>query len=242
MYIFKNIIKSVKNPKKAIGFIKFMLKYQLRKKKGVLIFLGADPDGTFNLMYNGFEKCYVFEANPDRYKQLQIKYKNYSNIFLYNLALTDYNGEIKFNISNNNNGASSSIGEFDKNWQEKYGSKKIEMVKTITVPCVNLFSFIKQKNISFIDEYVSDIQGMDLTVLKTIKPLIDNKMVGSITCEVTKDKYVYSDLSDNSEDGFDNLLNHNYVLIAKGWGVLEDNVINDIPEDSWEMDCKWVVK
>ena len=216
--ITKTIIKTIKNPLKAFRYIQFIVKYRFKKKQGVLFFIGIDPNGMFNYMHHGFECCYGFEANPERFKFLVKKYKNKKNIYLYNVAVADYDGEVTFNISSNNNGASSSIGNFDENWEETYNGERIEMVKSITVPCINLYSFIQNNKIDYIDEYFSDIQGMDLEVLKTLKPLIDKKKISSITCEVAKNgkKNVYKDLPDNSEDGFKKLLGNNYNLIARG--------------------------
>ncbi len=163
--MLKKILKAINNPLKAWRFFTFYLNYALRKRKGVLICIGMDPNGIFNLMFKGFEKCYGFEANPERFKRLEKKYKKHPYIKLYNVAVAQYDGEITFNISSNNNGASSSIGNFDENWQEKYQGKKIEMIKSISVPCINLNNFFIDNKIEYIDEYVSDIQGMDLEIL-----------------------------------------------------------------------------
>ena len=241
MLKLKNIIKSIKNPSKARRFLMFFLIHSFRKKRGTLIIVGMDTNGIFDLMYRGYENCYGFEANPDRFNKLEKKYKNKKNIKIFNVAVAQYDGEITFNISSNNNGASSSIGNFNKEWQEQ---NKIDMIKTIKVPCINLLNFCEKNNINFIDDYFSDIQGMDLEVLKTLKPMIDEKNIGTITCEVAKDdkKNVYSDLPDNSKSGFEKLLNTNYELIASGWGALIDNKFDVIPNDEWEMDCKWRLK
>jgi len=238
------VIKSIKNPIKAWRFLLLLLYHTFRKKRGVLLFIGMEPDGVFSLMHSGFQTCYDFEANPERFGKLQKKYRNNPRIHLFNAAAADHDGEITFNISSNNNGASSSIGSFKKEWEQEYIGEKIEMIRSITVPCINLYNFCKKQNIEFIDEYVSDIQGMDLEVLKTLKPKIDQKQIGRITCEVTKDEKgnVYDNLPDNSEKGFSALLNKNYKLVAKGWGVLKDNRFDKIPEDAWEMDCRWSIK
>ncbi len=242
--MIQRIFKGLKNPLKAWRFFSLMLYHTFRKKKGILFFIGMEPGGVFSLMFRGFETCYGFEALPERFNKLEKKYKNNPNIKLHNIAVAQYDGEITFNISSNNEGASSSIGSFNKNWQQKYKGEKIEMVESITVPCINLNTFCNKNNIQFIDEYVSDIQGMDLEVLKTLEPKIDQKQIGRITCEVTKDGIgnVYSDLPDNSETGFSELLDANYRLISKGWGVLKDNRFEKIPEDAWEMDCRWILK
>lgn len=104
--------------------------------------------------------------------------------------------------------------------------------------------FLQKNQIDFIDDYMSDIQGMDLEVLKTMKHMIDQREICTITCEVTKDDKcnIYKDLPDNSESGFADLLNENYALIARGYGALKDNKFENIPEDAWEMDCKWKLK
>ncbi|MBK9284931.1 MAG: FkbM family methyltransferase [Sphingobacteriaceae bacterium] len=243
MFVNK-LFKSIKNPKKALKFIKFMLEHNFRKKRGTLLIIGLESDGIFSLIYKGYERCYCFEANPERFKKLEKKYSKYSHIKLYNVAVAQYNGEITFNISNNNNGASSSIGKFKEEWTEKYLDEPIKMIKSITVPCINLYDFCVNNNVSYIDDYISDIQGMDLEVLKTMKPMLDKKQIGTIMSEVTKDgkENIYADLPSNALSDFNLLLSPNYKLVSQGWGVLKDGEFEKIPEDAWEMDCKWKVQ
>ncbi|MDC9727545.1 MAG: hypothetical protein PSN35_06900 [Candidatus Thioglobus sp.] len=137
----------------------------------------------------------------------------------------------------------SSIGKFSKNWEDGR-SDKIEMIRVIKVPCINLYNFLQQHNIDLIEDYISDIQGFDLQVLKTLKPYIDKKKIKNITCEVLKNKNtaIYSNLPNNSEEGFNLLLNDNYECVAKGAGILIDGDFSGVPDEWWEMDCKWRVK
>jgi FkbM family methyltransferase len=239
--ITNKFIRALLNPGRAWRFFLFVLSYYLRKKRGILFIVGLESGGVFRWMYRAYETCYCFEPNPERFKKLQKKYSKYRHIKLYNVAVAQYDGEISFNISSNNNGASSSVGHFNKEWQEQ---NQIEIIKTITVPCINLNNFCSKNDIHFINDYVSDIQGMDLEVLKTLKPMIDNKMIGTITCEVTKNEKgnIYYDLPDNSEKGFEDLLKANYELIAKGWGYLKDNKFDRIPDNVWEFDSRWRLK
>jgi FkbM family methyltransferase len=233
--------KAIANPSKALRYLSVAFKKRILAPKGVLVFIGMDPNGEFNILYSGYKKCYGFEANPDRFEKLMKKYAHHKNIRLFNCAVADYDGEIEFNISSNNNGASSSVGCFNKEWQEKMD---IEMIKRIKVPCINLFKSLEKNDITFIDDYISDIQGMDLEVLRTLRPMIEKRQIGSIKCEVTKDAYknIYKDLPDNSESGFRELLEGNYELVAKGQGLLMDYKFDKIPEEAWEMDCKWNLK
>jgi hypothetical protein len=72
---------------------------------------------------------------------------------------------------------------------------------------------------------------------------IKNKKIGSITCETAKDSHqnIYL-LGDNSESGYKKLLDENYYLAAKGWGILRDGEFLDVDKNWWELDCKWKLK
>lgn len=209
----------------------------LPKQKKILVYLGVHTGAGLDGLIDSHKICYGFEANPELYQSLVKKYKKYKNIHIIHAAVTDYNGLIKFNISSNY-GASSSIGEFKSGWNDS-----IKMVRTIEVPALRLLDFLRDRNIDFIDTYCSDIQGNDLTVLKTLEPLIKDRKIGSISCETSKDIYgnIY-ELGDNSESGFRALLDENYYLAAKGWGVLKDGEYKEVDENWWEMDCKWKLK
>lgn len=232
------------NPRKAFRYFRIALKKRV-SKKGVLVFIGADPNGELNILYPGYKNCYVFEANPQRYRALKQKYATKDNVRLFNFAVGDQEGETDFHLSSNNNGASSSMGKrFNEGWLKDSGRKDIKMAETITVPCINLYQFLQEHGIEYIDDYVSDIQGMDLQVLKTLRPMIEEQKIGTIKCEVTKNEHgnIYEDLPDNTEQGFDALLGDNYEKIAKGRGLLTPNQFDPIPETMWEMDVMWCKK
>ena len=212
-----------------------------KAKKGVLIYVGMHLGGGFSSIFEKYKICYGFEANPELYAKLKIKFGTNPRVKLFNVAVTDYDGEIEFNISNYD--GASSIGNFSEDW-EGYKFDNIKMIKTIKVPCINLYNFLQQHNIDLIEDYISDIQGFDLGVLKTLKPYIDEKKIKHITCEVAKDKYgnTYTGIPDNSENGFNVLLKDNYECVAKGFGILTDGEFDDVPDICWEMDYKWRVK
>lgn len=212
------------------------------KRKTVLVYLGLHRGANFDSLFRKYDECYGFEANPALFAILQTKYGKYPNVHLSNVAVADRDGFVEFNISSND-GASSSIGHFDEQW-ENFKSGSVRMEKTITVPSINLYTYLKQRNVDYIDNYVSDLQGMDLQVLRTLKPLIEAKRIGTISCEVTKDdkRNIYSDLPDNNETGFYELLDEHYELIARAAGLLNDGDFSGVPEGWWELDCKWRAK
>jgi len=210
-------------------------------KKGVLVYLGLHRGLSFDKLFLNYSLCYGFEANPHLFKELHQKYSRYPHVRLFNVAVATYAGEITFHISSND-GASSSIGEFNENWPQR-AAGSVLMTESVKVPCINIYDFLRKEGVEYIDTYISDIQGMDLEVLKTLKPYFEKRKIGSITCEVAKNekKNIYK-LPDNSESGFESLVKENYTMVMKGWGIGSKKGIGNVPADWWEMDCTWELK
>jgi FkbM family methyltransferase len=230
--MFRNIVRKLHSKIKSI----------YSPKKGVLVYIGLQKGSSFDAVFRSYETCYGFEANPELYRKLLRRFRRYTNVHIFNDAVTNQDGEIDFNVSKNK-GASSSVGQFKEDWIN-FKSGDVRMIKTIRIPSINLLNFLEKRGIKYISSYVSDIQGLDLEVLKSLKPLIDRKQISDITCEVSKDEHgnIYKGVPDNSESGFKQLLDENYECIAKGWGVLRDGEFFNVPDASWEMDCKWKPK
>lgn len=209
------------------------------RRKGVLVYLGMHQGREFDLIFKSYRECYGFEANPKLFAILQDKYRDHPHVKLFNYAVAAAAGQVSFNISSNQ-GASSSLGTFDEQWWN-FSSGEVKIVETITVPSINLYDFCREQGIARIDDYVSDIQGMDLEVLKTMKPYLDERRIVSLTVETTRDgrRNIYKDLPDNSESGFRELLQDNYKLVGMGYGLLHDYWFADVPAGAWEFDCKW---
>lgn len=206
--------------------------------KSVLVYVGVATGESLEQICDQYEICYGFEARPEAYQRLKKRFADRPHVRLFQVAAADFDGEIEFHISNNPE--SSSIGgQFHKEW---HNADSIEMVKTIKVPCINLCHFLQQQGVDYIDRYVSDIQGYDLAVLKTLQPWIKRQAIGSITCETARDEYgnIYPDLPCNSESGFAALLGANYKCVAKGQGLLTEGDFSGVPDSWWEMDCMWV--
>jgi len=212
-----------------------------QREQKVLVYLGFYKGATLRKLYKDYDMCYAFEANPEFVERVKKEYSEYSNIRIILGALTSFDGEIDFNLSSND-GASSSIGSFNEAWSKK---RKLEMTKKVKVPAINLYNFCVSNRVEHITDYISDLQGMDLEVLKTMKPYLDNKKIDTVTCEVTKNEHnnIYHDLPSNKKSDFEKILSANYIQTAEGWGSpLKDWSFVKMPDDWWEMDCKWTLK
>jgi len=174
-----------------------------------MIYCGVNRGGGFFQRVGRFDLSIGFEANPVLCKEL--KYvadkRNIRNIEIINAALCDFDGHVNFNV--NNNDCTSSIGRINS-----VVHPTIKTIQTISVRAVNLKKFLKTRGIQRIDFYLSDLQGMDLTILRTIEPLLEKKRIEILQCEVGKEDkpWVYMDLY-NGYSGFDALLYKNYEKI-----------------------------
>lgn len=209
------------------------------RRRDTLVYVGIHRGREFDTIFKSYHRCYGFEADPELFALLVEKYREHPHVKLFNYAAAEANGPMTLNISSNA-GASSSLGVFDDEW-DSFRSGEITMVKQITVQAVNLNDFLTAEGVRFVDDYISDIQGMDLTVLRTLKPFIDEGRIGSITVETTREDKgnIYKNLPGNQESGFWSLLGVRYKLVAIGFGVLEDYWFGHVPTNSWEADCKW---
>jgi FkbM family methyltransferase len=217
---------------------------EIISRKNVLIYVGAHVGNSLQNYVNSYDEIYAFEANPNFCEHLKNRFKDNKNVTIINAAICEkHNDFIDFNISKNN-GDSSSILKANK---ESILYDLIESNQTIKVPTVNLKNFLEENKINYIKTYISDTQGYDLAILKTLKPLIDNKMIEEIQCEVEKNEkpsiYVNENTeTQNKEKNFDEFLKENYVKVATGWGNLEDNKFESVPEEWAEFDAKWKLK
>lgn len=209
-----------------------------------LIYVGAHQGNSLANFVNLYNKIYAFEANPHFCKILKQRFQNNSNVEIINAAICEkHNDFLEFNISKNN-GDSSSILEANPDNELYFDIIAKEKVK---VPTVNLCNFFNEKNIDYVDSYISDIQGYDLIVLKTLKPYIEAGKINSIQCEVEKnDKisiYKNTDIENtNKEKNFDLFLKDRYKKVASGWGYLENGKLEDVPDNWCEYDVKWELK
>jgi len=206
----------------------------------LLIYVGLHRGTEFDQVFRHFKKSIAFEANPSLANTARHKYMLYRpDVEIVHAAAASSSGFIELNISNND-GASSSLGNFDKEWNHA----EIHMNKSVKVPAINLGEFLQMRKIQEISLYISDIQGMDYTVLETLKPWIKSKKISKIICEATKDgkRNIYKDLPSNEFNKFQSFFQENYQLLGTGWGLVKEGEFNEVPDDWWEFDCLWAPK
>lgn len=207
----------------------------------VLVYLGVNWGGSLDKIFLDYEKCYCFEANPELYAYLKRKYQHFSHVKLFNYAVSDKDGESTFYVTSQQ-AQCSSLSKLSQN--SSATPLGIQIEKEITVPTINLYNFLKKENVERITCYISDIQGHDLAVLKTMKSYIEKKKIQKINCEVHASgrELNYVDAPFNNETGYEELLSGNYRLVAAGWGLLEEGEFMELPEEARQLDQLWIAK
>lgn len=103
----------------------------------------------------------------------------------------------------NRDGVSSSLGKCTKQAVEYYGGCDLSDSGEMEVRTVNLYDWLMESGIHEVETLVTDAQGMDLAILKTLEPMLSAGKIASVQCEADGDGFRHYDgLPDNSVAGF----------------------------------------
>ena len=166
-------------------------------------------------------KIYAFEPVPNSFNLCENKLKNYGgqyskNIEVFNLAVSEVNGQIKFyevdpTLSSHPNIGASSTLKFIDGLNGSFFGQKWEQ-KEINVTSIKLDDWCKNQNIESIDVIWIDVQGAELSVFKSGDNILDNTKV--IFTEVGLKPYY---------DGHSMKLDIDNFLKSKGFIEIKDS-------------------
>lgn len=219
--------------------------------KKIAIYIGANRGYGLSSLVDNFDEIHVFEPDIEIFEELKqhcLNFNNYrSDIILNNAACYLENNKKILHITENR--VSTSLSEVDTSTFDTIGwhSGGKPSIKQIEVETVNLYDYLLENNIEEIEYLLTDTQGSDLTILKTIKPYIEKRKIKTIFCETHGNgKSLYVDLN-NEFDGFKELLSDNYEISYysfDGECRPKDYVVQDTDPYWWhnEWDTCWVLK
>lgn len=226
------------SPKFYTKVMYFIFAYGIRfinilfnRQKGILIYAGVNEGDSLTRIFYKFKRCICIEANPNLCKKLK-KLFYFNNVEVYNYLLGPKNGQGFLNVykSNSTNSTLSKI----------YNQK---IIKRIKVKMTRLDTLLNNLKIKYINFYISDLEGLDFEVLKTLKSFIDSKKINYIQheCIINKRRNPYVKFS-NYEYLFNNLLKKNYNKLASGLGKLKIGYHKKMSPKSTYKDVLWKVK
>jgi len=152
----------------------FYQKHTLAENNPLVIFdVGANKGQSIDFFSSIYKNAliYAFEPNPNLFNKLKIKYQNRKNIQIYNLGVSNINGQLELQET-----VTDETSTFEKlNYSSEYlamkanilGVKKEEIIKnSYLVDVIKLSDFIKSNGISKIDILKIDTEGHELKCLQ----------------------------------------------------------------------------
>lgn len=188
----------------------------MKINKYIYFDVGArDGNKSFNVARSNRKSIvYGFEPNPLSNSILEKKIVDVKNYILIKCAVSDFNGNAKFNISGKKFcWGCSSLLEFSDKAKTEWGNRTdTQTTQTINVEVIRLDTFIEQNNISKIDYLHIDAQGSDLKVLCGLGEYINILKEGVLEAANKKD-ILY--IGQNTKEECINFLEHNNFIITK---------------------------
>ena len=205
-----------------------------------LVYVGANVGSTLWTIFDKYDSVYVFEPDPEMFSELKKRFNQFEWVTLVNAACSEKKGKAQFFITPNRVSSSLSVvstSTHDENHPQRD-------FKEIEVDTINLSEYLTEEGVEYIDYYLSDAQGSDLNILKTLKSFIDDKKIGEMYIETHGNGLYIYDKLDNQFDGFKELLGENYKFVHASLGRLNGKIVeeDDIPEGEYEWDSVWSVK
>ena len=133
---------------------------------------GAFTDAFLRLHHP--ERVVLVEAIPALAERLRARYAGDPRIAVVSAALSDRNGEARFEI--NRSEASSSLLPIDPR-NSKWFSRDLTVARTVNVPTLTLPELITQQGLSAVDLLKLDLQGAERLVLSGGAEVLDRVRV-----------------------------------------------------------------
>lgn len=147
---------------------------------------GKSLSNSLRLIELGWNGVMV-EASPKAFIRLQETHKGRDNVYLFNLALTDHDGECELNesgavraskCSRDNVGLVSSL---NNKWMKPWGTTHFDKIQ---IPCRSWKTFLEESPIKKFNFISIDIEGEDAKLLEQIN-------LEEVGCELLCIEYIY---------------------------------------------------
>ena len=156
-------------------------------------------DSSMFQMLDGHDEFWFIEPLPEAAAWLREQNRDISDVFhVVEAACSDYDGRGTL-TRYNRNGVSSSLGKCSEECRALYGHVDWDSRGEVEVPVINLFNFLQYVGVHEIETLLIDAQGLDLTILKTLRPYLERRAIARIIHETDADGLrLYDDIPGNT--------------------------------------------
>ena len=159
-----------------------------------LLFCGLGKGRRLSKVMKGHNNIHAFEANAEAIARVR---KRFKRVRFHNIALGEKKGRVPFYVYSRND--SSSCGKISDKFIEHWKGFKGETLsveRMVDVECVNLYEWCQENGIDHVDYLITDLQGLDLTVLRTMEPMLRTGGIRKVECETEADDMIPSSYPD----------------------------------------------
>lgn len=156
-------------------------------------------DSEMLQLLQGHARFFMFEPLPSAAQYLREQNAHLAAFFhVVEAACGDVEGKAKLTVYNRN-GVSSSLGKCTSQARQMYQGVDLLEQEEVEVDVINLCTFMQLAGVPQIETLLIDAQGMDLAILKTMRPYLERRAIRHIVHEVDVDGFKHYDgLPDNS--------------------------------------------
>lgn len=153
-------------------------------------------------LLQGHNRFFMFEPLPAAAEYLRRNNAHLTAFFhVVEAACGDTEGKATLTVYNEH-GVSSSLGTCTNQARQLYQGVDLTEKDQVEVHVINLCKFMQLAGVDRIQTLLIDAQGMDLAILKTMRPYLERQAIGHIIHEIDVDGFKHYDgLPDNSLSG-----------------------------------------
>jgi FkbM family methyltransferase len=202
-----------------------------------LVYIGTNEGVGLEEYVDLYDTVYAFEPDPEMFDRLVSKFGDKKHVVFVNAACSDTAGTKTLYVTENRHSTSlSNLSDYSLTYGFSGGK---EAFKTFEVNCINLYDYFVENNIEYVDTLITDCQGSDLDIIKTIQSYINDKKIGELFCETHGSSVeLYSGLN-NQFYKFKEILSENYEVQDF---YLDGKLMSKDGEPFVEWDTHWVLK
>lgn len=153
-------------------------------------------------LVQGHNRFWMFEPLPEAAAWLREKNAHAAEVFHVVEAACGETTSRAMLRKYNTGGVSSSLGVCTEQAREMYSQADLSQQGEVEVQVINLCEFLQWAGVHQIQTLVTDAQGMDLAILKTMEPYFRRRAVHRVIHETDADGFRHYDgLPDNSLSG-----------------------------------------